>query len=159
VNSPRLLSPSLVLLLVTGCGEASEEQAADGDYSDEMPEELPAGGCRGSTGSTGSTGDTGGLDDCDVATTTSESSTSSDAGSSADSECAGSADCQGEGACVAGWDGTVRGPYACRFACVPTLDESAWCRDDASCCDPDAVCTPRGYCVVDDRVAETSTGS
>ena len=51
----------------------------------------------------------------------------------------------------------TRGEPFCHSACVENDDPSVWCMDDASCCDEDAVCTPRGTCVrLDDLVVRPS---
>ncbi len=140
----------LVVLLV-GCGASRESSAQDGveTLQDMMPDDLPAGTCRG----TGSGSGTDGCDDETTTTTTGPEADGSNAG------CAASEECQGTGACVATWDDGVRGAFACRFACVPLLDDGAWCIDDASCCDAQATCTPRGYCVVLDADVGSSGGS
>ncbi len=126
---------TLILLLAAGgCFSPN-------NFTDEMPDDLPAGSCR----------DT---DPEDCATSTGEetsiggTSTGTTAGPVADG-CDGSETCLGEDACVAAWDAQTesRGPFECRFACIPTLDERSWCSDDASCCEEGDVCTPRGYCV------------
>lgn len=153
------MTRSLLLLLASLCACATELNAAS-DLSDEMPEDLPAGGCRdtdvGTTGGSGS--GTDGLEACDAATTTGLATTSGTTGESAP-ECEGEGDCEGAGACVAAWADGERGPFQCQFACIPTLDESSWCSDDASCCDADAACTLRGYCLVaGDSNGGSSTG-
>lgn len=147
----------LLLLIASLCACASELSAAS-DLSDEMPEDLPAGGCRDTDVGTTSGSGTDGLESCDAATTTGLATTSSTTGEST-SECVGEGDCEGAGACVAEWADGERGPFQCQFACIPTLDEASWCSDDASCCDADAICTPRGYCVVvGDLDGGSSTG-
>lgn len=125
---------SLTAFLV-GCLGGSDSDGSSGftSYSDEMPDDLPAGECRDTDGCDTDTDGSGGV----LGTT----------GASVDSECQRSEDCDGAGACVATWDNDARGPFECRFACIPTLDEDAWCSDDASCCEQGDVCTPRGYCV------------
>ena len=133
----------LLLVFVGACGS----EGAGSDLSDEMPEDLPAGGCRDTDVAGTSGGGTDGLEGCDAASSTGLAMTSGASGT-LDPECAGEDDCDGAGACVAEWDGGERGPFRCQFACIPTLDEATWCRDDASCCDVAAICTPRGYCVI-----------
>lgn len=138
------------LLVVAGC------YSPQGAYSDEMPEDLPAGSCRDTDAEAcASTG----------VTEEGPASTGAPASSSASTteptdDCLDSAACLGDGACVAPWDAKsgARGPFACQFACVPLLDEQAWCRDDASCCEPGAVCTARGYCILLESEG-TSTGA
>jgi hypothetical protein len=132
-------------LAALGCDDESatvDQESTHGGFTDEMPEDLPAGGCDENpdeceSGDEGSEGDSrsSGVD-------------AAAQGDSGPAPCERSADCNGAGACVASYEEDERGDYVCRFACVPTLDEAAWCRDDASCCDPAATCTARGYCVV-----------
>lgn len=140
---------ALVLLLsLSACGETSETAASGGSgvgtFADEMPDDLPAGECRDTDGC-----ETDG-DDGTRGTTTGEPVD--------EPECERSEQCDGAGACVATWDDDVRGPFECRFACIPTLDESSWCSDDASCCERGDVCTPRGYCVPSEGDETGSSG-
>jgi len=137
----------LLLVLLAGCGSESPRSG----LSDEMPEDLPAGGCR-DTDAGATDGDTDGLEGCDAASSTGLA-TGSSTTAELDSECAGEGDCDGAGACVADWEEGERGPFRCQFACIPTLDETTWCSDDASCCETAATCTPRGYCVIVDDSA------
>ncbi len=115
-------------------------------FTDEMPDDLPAGNCPDTDAEDCVTTSTSGAESGGESSSSSSSSTS---GTPAD-DCQGSDGCLGEDACVAAWDGEAeaRGAFACQFACVPLLDESLWCSDDVSCCDADAVCTGRGYCVL-----------
>ena len=123
-------------LLSFGCDGDSEplSDQSGPNYSDEMPEDLPAGGCWS--------------DDCEEGGSSGGVDAAPSAAEQEAAACQGSDDCTGVGACVAGFHDGLRGGFECHFACVPSLDESSWCGDDASCCDPDAVCTARGYCVV-----------
>ena len=129
------------ILLVGACDDA-------GGYTDAMPDDLPAAMCETGTGG-----------DCETGGQTSEEGSSSTTGDPpADCQVDG---CMGQGVCAADWDRDteVRGAFECRFACVPLLDDTAWCSDDASCCDATARCTERGYCVFDeDASGSTSTG-
>jgi hypothetical protein len=118
----------LLPLVLTGCF------APDPAISDEMPDDFPAGACR----------------DTDTDACETGSSSSGTQGQVPADTCNSSEDCFGSGACVAAWDpedGT-RGPYTCQFMCVPLVDETTWCTDDAACCDAQARCTARGYCVL-----------
>ena len=135
----RVVVVSLSLLL-GGCFAPGET------FSDEMPDDLPAGACRDTDPEDCATTSSSGSDSSGES-----SSSSSSTGAPAD-DCQGSDGCLGDDACVAAWDAEAeaRGAFACQFACVPLLDEALWCSDDASCCDPDAVCTARGYCVMGD---------
>ena len=133
----------LALLLSAACDDAG------GGFTDEMPDDLPAGRCDET--STGEDCETGGQ------AGSSSSSSSSSSGEPA-SDCLVDG-CMGQGVCAAAWDAEaeVRGSFECRFACVPLLDDSAWCSDDASCCDAGARCTGRGYCILEES-GSTSTG-
>ncbi|MBV1861234.1 MAG: hypothetical protein KUG77_22645 [Nannocystaceae bacterium] len=113
-----------------------------GALTDEMPEDLPAGVC-GDTDTDACASSSG---TADVGSTTGGGSSSTEA---VVEGCEDTVACLGQNVCVADWDAQSesRGPFSCRFACVPLLDEVAWCSDDASCCDVGATCTPRGYCV------------
>lgn len=152
----RILVLGVAATLALGCDGGSDEgtsAAGVGGFSDEMPEDFPAGECR--------EGGTGGEDCASGSTSTSTGGVGSSSGSAsaADAEeCTVTEDCEGAGACAADWEDGVRTTFSCRFACIPTLNEAAWCGDDASCCDADAVCTPRGYCIVPES-EEDSGGS
>jgi hypothetical protein len=76
-------------------------------------------------------------------------------------DCASSAECGGNLVCGATFDGDI-GRFQCQAACVPTMDESRWCIDDAACCDTTASCGPRGYCMISEDVdtgVDTGTGT
>ena len=143
-------STLLLLLVAGGC-------FAPDNLSDEMPDDLPAGACRDTD-----------AEDCETSTgaasSSSESSTSGGP-SPVPNDCDDSEACLGDDACVAAWDAQTetRGPFQCQFVCVPLLDEAAWCSDDASCCDTGAICTARGYCVLEESGssggASSGTGS
>jgi hypothetical protein len=60
---------------------------------------------------------------------------------------------------VAPYGNNVRGAFACVPECVGPMDEALWCFDDAACCDPNAHCTIRGYCVADGGTGESSGGT
>ena len=62
-------------------------------------------------------------------------------------QCAASDECPEGQQCLAEFDGD-RTAFVCATACVPTADEDGWCIDDASCCDSNAQCSPRGYCLL-----------
>ncbi|MBV1861235.1 MAG: hypothetical protein KUG77_22650 [Nannocystaceae bacterium] len=148
-----VLGLGVLLALGVGCGSSERDEAAHGvgTFTDEMPEDLPAGECR--------MGETD-AEDCESgsSSTGGEGSAAGQGGGAGNPECTTTEDCEGAGACAAAWEDGSRTSFVCRFACIPTLDENAWCRDDASCCDPDAVCTGRGYCVLPES-AEDSAGS
>ena len=133
---------ALVVLFATACDDA-------GGFTDEMPDDLPAGMCD----------ETGTGADCETGGQASASSSSSSTTTTSEpaSDCLVDG-CVGQAVCAATWDAEaeVRGAFECRFACVPLLDDSAWCSDDASCCDAGARCTGRGYCILEG--GSTSTG-
>ncbi len=149
----------LALGLLGGCADST---AAEGDsFSDYMPEDLPAGGCRDTERPDGEP--TGGLESCDTdaTTTTTGDAAASSSGTASDDACQASEDCNGTESCAATWDAQTqtRGPLACQFACIPALDDASWCSDDEACCDVDARCTERGYCVLDEDGSSTGEGS
>ena len=143
----RRMGIAVVLLASTGCFSP--------EITDEMPEDLPAPQCE-DTDTDACAGATG----SDEIDTGEPSGTSSSTGLPQADECEDTNACLGDGACVATWDTatTSRGPFECRFACVPTLDDSAWCSDDASCCEAAATCTARGYCILDESEGTSSSG-
>ncbi len=147
-----------------GCGASTEEDdaqassAADGPTIGVDPETLPAGHCD-TDGATG--GDT---DDCETEGEPSGSAAGDEGGSTAGDdasqpECASTNDCM-SGVCASAYDADAQQPLpaTCAFACIDVLNESQWCIDDASCCDPQARCTRRGYCVIDDASGSTTVG-
>ncbi len=141
-------------LLLAGCRDAERPLAAGAGPDDEMAyedDDLPAGHCRGADTDTDT--DT---DGCDTEGTTLGSAAGGSPGEESEA-CRVSADCVGA-ICAARFDPVTlqRGTLACQFACVPLLDDTQWCSDDASCCDAGAVCTQRGYCVM--LEASTTTG-
>ena len=133
-------------LLLGGCGDSRD------DFTDEMPEDFPEGAqTDGGTGSVTSTTITTAAATSDVGTT----------GGPAP-ECQSSDDCLGNEVCVASWDPETQtaGEADCAFACIPSYDESLWCADAGACCDPEAICTARGYCVPPQEpgAADSSSG-
>lgn len=119
-------------LLFAGCADSSDA------YTDEMPDDLPA-GQSDTDGSSGGTPTTGAPE----STTTGGSTTGEAAG------CQSSDECLGNDVCVATWDAETQthGVPECSFSCIPSLDDAQWCADASACCDPEATCTARGYCV------------
>lgn len=117
---------------------------AANDSADYMDEDLPAGHCEDTEGEVCETGGQG-------------------------DQCQSTQDCDAGLVCGAAFDGDI-GAFECQSACVPTMDETRWCIDDASCCDAAASCGLRGYCVMagatgatessgtSDDGASTSTG-
>lgn len=126
-------------LLVGGCS------SDDDVFADEMPEDLP----QGQSGTDGET-ETSTSGGTAVTATTSGSTTSGEETTGGPAPaCQSSDDCLGNDVCVASWDPETQtaGEPDCAFACIPSYDETQWCADAEACCDPDAICTARGYCV------------
>ena len=137
----------LISLLLFGCFDPSSDSGDDfGEYDDD---DLPAGSCRGTGGQMGTGTDT---DPCDTEGTTGAPFVPMTTDGPPGDQCMASSECNG-GYCSASWDDQAlsRGPLACNFACVPTQDDTAWCGDDSACCDRNATCTGRGYCVIADE--------
>lgn len=132
-------------MAIAACSDPgrTEAQSSVGWMDDD---DFP-GSCRG-TGTDGGTDtdpcDTDGTGDAPVGAATDGAATEPQAGCRASTECMG-------GSCAAPYDpdNQQRGSFECRFVCVPNLDEQSWCADDSSCCDPQATCTARGYCLVE----------
>ena len=76
-------------------------------------------------------------------------------------ECQGGNDCASGQVCAAAFDPDRGGITVtqCRTACIPLDDEASWCVDDGSCCDPEARCTSRGYCVLPGSQSGSESGS
>jgi hypothetical protein len=123
------------ILWVAGC-------SAKGDYT-YMDDDLPSGQCD-------TDGDTEGC-----AGTSDEGSTTSTEQGGPGSPCDGTGECNDGLACSAPFAQGERGTFACVDACIETMDELRWCADADACCDPEAVCTMRGYCVGPDGDATT----
>ena len=124
-------------LLLGGCSDAG------GDLTDEMPEDLPA-------GQSETDGETDASTSAGTSTTGVDSEgTGGETTGGAVGACQSSNDCLGNDVCVAPWDPQTQtaGEPDCAFACIPSYDETQWCADAAACCDPNAICTARGYCV------------
>lgn len=131
----------VALLLGSGCALAdSGAEAATDDFIDM---DTPPGNCSAGTGA----------EPCPDPGTT---------GSPEGGPCVDSQDCAGGNACVAPFDGQV-GNFVCEAQCVPLEFPGAWCLDDGACCDPQAVCTTRGLCVIvegqlDDTAGDSTSG-
>ncbi|MGH1344023.1 MAG: hypothetical protein ACRBN8_20865 [Nannocystales bacterium] len=120
-------------VLLGGCGDA------ESDLSDEMPEDLPA-------GQSATDGET---ESASASSTTGSGANGGETTGGPAPACQSSDDCLGLNVCVAPWDPETQtaGEPDCAFACIPSYDEMQWCADAAACCDPEAICTARGYCV------------
>jgi hypothetical protein len=127
--------------VLAGAGACSGDV---GDYA-YMDDDIPSGRCE--TG-----GDT---DGCPGNTEGATTGPSPDGGPG--SPCDRTGECDDGLTCSAPFSGGERGTFACVEACIPNMDESRWCADADGCCDPDAVCTMRGYCVVPDDASDDST--
>lgn len=125
------LTFALMAALTGACGDSKELANAEG-Y---MPEDLPPWTCDTDASSGG--GSESGCGD----------------GTGEVDECRSGDECQG-GYCVASFNGDI-GVFACRQACIPSMDESQWCADASACCEANARCE-RGYCIVD---AASETGA
>ncbi len=124
-----------------------------GDLVDEMPDDLPAGNCGVASG---------GQQECETDGTS--SATASAGGTTTtgvSGECQSSADCLGNDVCVASWNAQTQTPgeAECSFSCIPNYDDAQWCSDDAACCDPEATCAGRGYCVLSNEGADSGSTS
>jgi hypothetical protein len=132
----------LVLLGLVACGDDS----ASGDAY--MDDDVPAGSCMTDTGecdTDSSPFDEGG----DDGPTTAEN----------DDECNASLECGAGLSCMATFDGEI-GEFECSAACIPDMDETLWCLDDAACCGVQSSCGPRGYCTsagTDESTTDAST--
>ncbi|MBV1861236.1 MAG: hypothetical protein KUG77_22655 [Nannocystaceae bacterium] len=135
-------------LLLAGCDSSDSTDVSDTDvFGDDMPGDFPAGSCAATMGGACETdGGSSGLGEG-----------SSTAGDPADCVVDG---CVGQGVCVAPWDESAEqlGEFECRFSCVPLLDDASWCANDDTCCDAQARCTDRGYCVLDGGDGSTGSG-
>jgi len=113
----------LWFVVLSACGVDSDG-AAEGETGF-IDEDIPAGNC----------GETDNAP-CE----------SSEGGGVPDPPCDASNDCWGGMICAAVFDGDI-GSFVCRPSCIEDSDESQWCIDDAGCCNPDATCSDRGYCM------------
>jgi len=126
---------------VLGC-DSSDSSGGQGAVEDSFQDnDLPMGGCDG-TGC----GDT---DSAGPATTA--------AGAPVGDPCDGAKQCQ-SGFCAAVTHKLEIGALVCQPSCIGPMDETMWCSDSATCCDG-AVCSSRGYCVMEPAPDEgTDTG-
>lgn len=157
----RLHLGLLIVLTAVACGDDLPEDPPQDDAGESCNPSVVDFVC--STSSSGTSTGPASTDDGTPMT-----SGSTDGGSSSGTsgpstvgvpdECALSADCPDGGFCVApfipefGPQG--KQPSECVAECVVLMDELRWCFDAVACCDPDAVCTDRGYC----ELPEDSTG-
>jgi hypothetical protein len=117
----RILAASVVLL--SACYDADDSAGGDDFVDPYMDEPLPP-SCRETTSTgCGESSESGEVDACEAST-----------------------QCPADQVCLGAFDGD-RSPFICTASCVPTESESEWCTDDASCCDANAHCSPRGYCL------------
>lgn len=132
MRAPHHLPTFMLGLVFLGCGTDA------GDFTNPMPEpQEPPWSCGDESGTTG----------CETSTGTGEAQASSETGPwNGEGECMSSEDCQ-SGVCIADFLDRERGPFACVSTCIGLMDEAHWCADDAACCDPNATCSSRGYCL------------
>lgn len=131
---------------------------------DDLPDPPPAGESSSSSGTTSDTTmlplETSSSSGPSTSTGDEPSSSSGFSSVGIPDECTVSADCPRGELCVAPFDQAAgpegKGPLACVVECVVIMDEDRWCADAAACCDPEAECTDRGYCVYP---GESSDGS
>lgn len=140
----------LFAVAVSFAGCDADSAAGDSNetdvFGDAMPGDFPAGNCAETAG-----------EDCETGGQSGGSrETAATAGDPVDCVVDG---CIGQGVCAAPWDAEAEmlGEFECRFSCVPLLADVSWCANDEACCDSDARCTDRGYCVFDDGVDPTGT--
>lgn len=137
--------------LLVGCDTGDTTAAGDDNetdaFGDVMPDDLPAGNC----------GVESSDEDCETDGSSTGLGDSTTGGPEGDCLVNG---CTGQGVCAAEWNAETeeRGPFECRFSCIPLVDDTSWCSNAASCCDSEAVCTERGYCVLGEG-ADGSSGS
>lgn len=136
---------------------------------DDLPDPPPAG-----VDSTSSTGTLDTTTTGDDPTTTSTTTTGVDdtAGDSTTThgggtlgeldDCQTTSDCDPGLLCVAPFDESLgpegKGLNECVAECVGIMDETRWCADAQACCDPEAECTDRGYCVLPGESTGSDTG-
>jgi hypothetical protein len=118
------------MMLLASCFAPASDIAGTGDTEFD-PDDVPSGNC-GETNN-------------DPCTST---------GVEAEDGCSATLPCDAGLFCAASFDGDI-GRFDCRDACVPDMDETRWCFDDAACCNAGSVCQGRGYCVPS---GATSTG-
>ena len=130
----RLSFIATLSLLAGGC-----YAAADGATGDSFQDEdIPMGMCPGT--------------DCPET----DEEGGPDSGAAAGDPCDDTGQCAA-GFCAAPFDGNEPGELVCQTVCIELEDDSMWCSDDAACCDSNAVCTPRGYCVAGGSVDGTGS--
>ena len=137
------------------CGNEAPKEESDTDPF------AGSDGCGFICTSDGSSG--GGFTTAPLDDTSAESSSGGTTGTGTpQDECRMSSECGRDSFCVAPFDQTLgpegKGPYACVSECVPLVDEDLWCADATACCDPNAVCTDRGYCELPGSTGTGDTG-
>lgn len=141
----------LIAVSLLGCSGSA-------DSFEYMEDDLPAGNCRGTTTSPGNCDtDTAASRETDAAPTSDGDADTGSGGSSTGDvsssggpvdACSQSDECTG-GICAAQFDPDTSGRsgFECVFACIDNFDDVGWCADDSGCCDAEATCSPRGYCL------------
>jgi hypothetical protein len=134
----RLAILSFVGAFVLGLGACGDKDDSHGDGYVYMDDDIPSGRC-------GEVETGGEPEDCPESS--GSGSTTSPVEGSVGSACGRSTECDGELVCSAPFSQGDRGAFACVESCIEFMDEYRWCADASACCDPEAVCTARGYCL------------
>lgn len=146
--SARVLTTLVVVLAASPIGGCfAKSDAAGGADIGYMPDEVPS-------GERCDTGDGSGTS-AEACETTGGTVPEGAVGS----PCDGSVECNAGLVCAAPFDRGERGVYACVGACIGLMDEARWCADASACCDPDALCTTRGYCIAPQTGTTGTTGT
>jgi hypothetical protein len=131
----------LLSIVATACRNDDKIQL------DDTGESLAADSASGTTAeSTGSSSDDGFSSAPGTESTATSGVSDPSTTGEPDDGCSLSRPCEA-GFCVAPYADNERGAFACVEACVGPDEAASWCFDASACCDPDAVCTSRGYCV------------
>lgn len=142
------------IILLTGLATACRHD--DKIDLDDTGESLAAESASGTTtATTGSSTDGGDPSMSGTETSSTGAPDPTTTGDGDDEGCSLSRPCEA-GYCVAPYADNERGAFACVEACVGPNEAASWCFDASACCDPEAVCTSRGYCVVPDEGTSSS---
>lgn len=161
-----LLGTAVIALGLCACGDDSEPPpASDTSTTGCGNSVFGSPGCNDTDfGTTGTPTPPPTPPPADTTSSPSDSSSSDDGPSTVGipDECQVSADCDRGELCVAPfmpeWGPEGKGPHECVTECVVLMDELRWCLDATACCDPEAECTDRGYCVLPGESTGTDDG-
>ncbi|MEM6990712.1 MAG: hypothetical protein AAF721_09450 [Myxococcota bacterium] len=120
--------------LIPACGGFDDTAAFGDSFQDD---DIPMGDCQG---------------------TACPQTTAGDGGAGVGQSCDDTNQCA-TGVCAAPFADGQPGALVCQSACIDTMDESMWCSDTASCCDPAATCGTRGYCELPEGLDDSGSGS